>query len=104
MTLRVNRQKNIDNLLCCIKQVGIVGVRSAVVPDAVLLERGSRCAYIASFAEIVRRCNIGSTVVRAALLRCKLEQRVLDACCAPGGKTGHIFRNRAAVGGVGGNR
>ncbi|HNE26260.1 MAG TPA: 16S rRNA (cytosine(967)-C(5))-methyltransferase RsmB, partial [Pseudomonadales bacterium] len=92
MTLRVNRQrKNIDNYCAVLNEAGIVGVRSAMAPDAVLLEQAVNVNALPGFFD--GDCSVQDVAAQlcAPLLRLQAGQRVLDACCAPGGKTSHIL-------------
>ncbi|MEY3742969.1 MAG: hypothetical protein RLZZ541_24, partial [Pseudomonadota bacterium] len=90
MTLRVNTQKiSIDEYMQLLKRQDIeaahLGAQAVVLTKPVPVEK------IPGFtAGIVSVQDYGAQLA-APLLGMKNNMHVLDACCAPGGKTGHIL-------------
>jgi 16S rRNA (cytosine967-C5)-methyltransferase len=60
-------------------------------PAAVQLEHPVSVSALPGFAEGRVSVQDGGAQLAAPLLACKPGMRVLDACAAPGGKTGHIL-------------
>jgi len=92
MSLRVNvlqnsreeyQQKLIEN--------GIESEAIAIAPQALLLQQAVNVNQLPGFSE--GSCSVQDIAAQlcAPLLQLQKGQRVLDACCAPGGKTGHIL-------------
>jgi 16S rRNA (cytosine967-C5)-methyltransferase len=90
MTLRVNLRKT--NPQTYVNQLQEIGVQAHCVgAQAVMLEKPLAVEHLLGFA-------VGQVSVQdygaqhaASLLDLQDGMRVLDACCAPGGKTGHIL-------------
>ena len=80
------------------------GLAAAAAPDvqsAVRLERAVRPSKRCRGSRRARcRCRICRRSMPRALLELDAGQRVLDACAAPGGKTGHILEAMAGRGEV----
>jgi 16S rRNA (cytosine967-C5)-methyltransferase len=70
----------------------------AWAPAAVELEEGVAIAELPGFAEGVVSVQDAGAQLAAPLLDTRPGMRVLDACAAPGGKTGHILENTPALG------
>lgn len=90
MTLRVNTQHgSVAMYLEWLQDEGIVGHQ--VGPSAVALAQPIAVTALPGFAE--GRVSVQDTGAQlaATLLDVQDGQRVLDACAAPGGKTGHIL-------------
>jgi len=90
LTLRVNRRKTgRDDYLKMLADQGIAA--SALGPSAVKLERAVPVAQIPGFAEGMVSVQDAAAQLAAPLLDVRDGMRVLDACAAPGGKTGHLL-------------
>lgn len=90
LTLRVNRRKtDRDDYLRMLAAQGIAA--SALGPYAVRLERPVPVAQIPGFTEGMVSVQDAAAQLAAPLLDVRDGMRVLDACAAPGGKTGHLL-------------
>jgi 16S rRNA (cytosine967-C5)-methyltransferase len=90
MTLRVNAQKiSIDEYMQLLRRQDIEAVE--IGEQAIVLTKPVAVEKIPGFtAGIVSVQDYGAQMA-APLLDMQNNKRVLDACCAPGGKTGHIL-------------
>lgn len=90
MTLRVNAQKsNAEEYFQLLARLGIEATHLG--GQAVMLTKPIPVEQIAGFADGVVSVQDYGAQLAAHLLDLKKGLRVLDACCAPGGKTGHIL-------------
>jgi 16S rRNA (cytosine967-C5)-methyltransferase len=90
LTLRVNRRKtDRDAYLKTLAAQGIAA--SPLGPFAVRLERPVPVAQIPGFTEGMVSVQDAAAQLAAPLLEVRDGMRVLDACAAPGGKTGHLL-------------
>ena len=90
MTLRVNqRQTTVATYLETLSQAGINARQ--IGPFAVRLERALPVQQVPGFAQGMVSVQDAGAQLAAQLLDLKDGMRVLDACAAPGGKTGHIL-------------
>lgn len=90
MTLRVNRQKiTVDEYLQLLARQDISA--SSLGNEAILLAKPVSVEKIPGFSDGVVSVQDYGAQLAAHLLDIKSDHRVLDACCAPGGKTGHIL-------------
>ncbi|HYD61385.1 MAG TPA: 16S rRNA (cytosine(967)-C(5))-methyltransferase RsmB [Noviherbaspirillum sp.] len=90
LTLRVNRRKaSVEQYLQTLAEKEIGATR--IGPSAVRLERPVPVAQIPGFAEGVVSVQDAAAQLAAPLLDLQDGMRVLDACAAPGGKTGHML-------------
>jgi 16S rRNA (cytosine967-C5)-methyltransferase len=90
LTLRVNqRRSEVAAYLRMLAERGIDGRQ--VGPVAVRLTRPLPVNQIPGFAEGVVSVQDAAAQLAAPLLDLRDGMRVLDACAAPGGKTGHIL-------------
>ena len=90
MTLRVNRRRaDPDRALTRLAEAGCPGRRTG--PWAIRLERPVPIADLPGFAEGALSVQDLGAQWAAPLLDVADGQRVLDACAAPGGKTGHLL-------------
>jgi 16S rRNA (cytosine967-C5)-methyltransferase len=90
LTLRVNRRKtSIEDYIHTLSAAGIAAAR--IGPDAVRLEQALPVAQIPGFAEGMASVQDAAAQLAAPLLDLHRGMRVLDACAAPGGKTGHML-------------
>jgi 16S rRNA (cytosine967-C5)-methyltransferase len=92
MTLRVNRLR--ADRAAAAQDLAAVGLRASPVPDvpsALVLEQPADVAALPGFAEGVLSVQDAGAQLAAPLLDPQPGERVLDACAAPGGKTGHLL-------------
>ncbi len=90
MTLRVNTKKtSVEKYLQLLMRQDIEA--SHVGGQAVVLAKPVAVEKIPGFSEGIVSVQDYGAQLAAALLDVKDGMRVLDACCAPGGKTGHIL-------------
>lgn len=90
LTLRVNQRKLSTE--ACLARLKAAGMDARQVgPSAVILEKPLPVSRIPGFAEGQVSVQDAAAQQAAALLDLKDGMRVLDACAAPGGKTGHIL-------------
>ncbi len=90
MTLRINRRKtNVDTYLQQLTQTGIEA--SVLYDTAITLNHPISVDKLPGFAEGLVSVQDFSAQYAARLLDLETGLRVLDACAAPGGKTGHIL-------------
>jgi 16S rRNA (cytosine967-C5)-methyltransferase len=90
MTLRVNRRKTEPSrVLADLHAAGLIGVE--VFPGAIKLEHPVPVARIPGFAEGRVSVQDAGAQWAAGLLDARDGMSVLDACAAPGGKTGHLL-------------
>jgi 16S rRNA (cytosine967-C5)-methyltransferase len=90
MTLRVNTKKiSIENYMQLLARQDIAATHIGM--QAVVLGKPVTVDKIPGFADgVVSVQDLGAQLA-AFLLEAEPNLRVLDACCAPGGKTGHIL-------------
>jgi 16S rRNA (cytosine967-C5)-methyltransferase len=90
LTLRVNcRKTTLENVLADLQAAQLSAVQTG--PRAVTLEHPVPVAKIPGFAEGRVSVQDAGAQWAAQLLDVQDGMRVLDACAAPGGKTGHIL-------------
>ncbi len=92
MTLRVNaRHGDRDGYLARLREAGLDATASPVAPAALTLAAPAAVDQLPGFAAGDVSVQDGAAQLAAGLLDLRPGQRVLDACAAPGGKTGHIL-------------
>lgn len=90
LTLRVNRRKtSTDDYLSLLRESGIDATR--IGAQAIRLSRPLPVSDIPSFAQGWVSVQDAAAQLAAPLLDLSTGMRVLDACAAPGGKTGHLL-------------
>ena len=90
MTLRINRRQT--DTVSYRDQLDESGIAARVLGgQALMLERPLHVDRLPGFAEGRVSVQDYGAQLAAALLNVQAGQRVLDACCAPGGKTGHVL-------------
>jgi 16S rRNA (cytosine967-C5)-methyltransferase len=90
MTLRLNRRKtSAETYLESLKHQDLQA--HALGAEAVVLDKPLPVERIPGFSEGAVSVQDFGAQLAAHLLDVENGQRVLDACCAPGGKTGHIL-------------
>lgn len=90
LSLRVNRRKT--NVVDYIQLLHTNGMAATQIgPDAVRLEKPLPVTQIPGFAQGLVSVQDAAAQLAAPLLDVRDGMRVLDACAAPGGKTGHLL-------------
>ena len=90
LTLRVNRRKtSVNHYLDMLSTAGIAA--QAIGGHGVKLARPLPVAQIPGFADGLASVQDAAAQLAAPLLDLRDGMRVLDACAAPGGKTGHML-------------
>lgn len=92
MSLRVNALQNSrEEYRQQLIAAGIEGEVSDIAPQALLLQNAVNVNQLPGFSE--GSCSVQDIAAQlcAPLLQLQKGQHVLDACCAPGGKTCHIL-------------
>ncbi|WP_202369290.1 16S rRNA (cytosine(967)-C(5))-methyltransferase RsmB [Pseudomonas sp. MWU318] len=101
MILRVNRRHHgRDAYLGLLSDAGIVATPCVYSRDGIVLEAAADVRSLPGFAEGWISVQDEAAQLAADLLDLAPGQRVLDACCAPGGKTCHILEAEPALAGV----
>jgi 16S rRNA (cytosine967-C5)-methyltransferase len=92
MTLRVDRSKiTVEACVTRLKSAGIDAWASQWCPSAVTLEHPRSVIDLPGFAEGLYSVQDAGAQLAGPLLQLQKGQRVLDACAAPGGKTGQLL-------------
>ncbi|MDX1319138.1 MAG: 16S rRNA (cytosine(967)-C(5))-methyltransferase RsmB [Oceanospirillum sp.] len=92
MTLRVNHSKGErDQYLAQLIDADIEAKACDYSPDGIQLENALDVTSLPGFADGHISVQDEAAQLSAQLLQLEPNQRVLDACCAPGGKTAHIL-------------
>ncbi|WP_458723351.1 16S rRNA (cytosine(967)-C(5))-methyltransferase RsmB [Pseudomonas brenneri] len=101
MILRVNRRHNSrDTYLTLLVNAGINASACVYSQDGIVLETAGDVRSLPGFAEGWISVQDEAAQLAADLLDLAPGQRVLDACCAPGGKTCHIMEVQPNLAGV----
>lgn len=101
MILRVNRRHNSrDVYLTLLADAGINASACVYSQDGIVLETAGDVRSLPGFAEGWISVQDEAAQLAADLLDLAPGQRVLDACCAPGGKTCHIMEVQPGLAGV----
>ncbi|MBC3206135.1 16S rRNA (cytosine(967)-C(5))-methyltransferase RsmB [Pseudomonas sp. SWRI111] len=101
MILRVNRRHHSrDAYLALLGEAGIAATPCVYSRDGIVLEAAADVRSLPGFAEGWLSVQDEAAQLAADLLDLAPGQRVLDACCAPGGKTCHILEAEPALAGV----
>ncbi|MDF2179752.1 16S rRNA (cytosine(967)-C(5))-methyltransferase RsmB [Aliiglaciecola sp. CAU 1673] len=90
--LRINRA-NVDaeTFINALSEAGIDYKTSAKHPDAVILTKGTDITALPGFQQGWFAAQDGAAQLAAPLLNPQPQDRILDACAAPGGKTCHLL-------------
>ena len=92
MILRVNRRHHgRDAYLALLGEAGIAATPCVYSRDGIVLEAAADVRSLPGFAEGWISVQDEAAQLAADLLELAPGQRVLDACCAPGGKTCHLL-------------
>ncbi|MEX5544408.1 16S rRNA (cytosine(967)-C(5))-methyltransferase RsmB [Pseudomonas pergaminensis] len=101
MILRVNRRHHSrDAYLQLLTTAGINATPCVYSVDGIVLEAATDVRSLPGFAEGWISVQDEAAQLAADLLDLAPGQRVLDACCAPGGKTCHILEVQQDLAGV----
>ncbi|OEC57086.1 MULTISPECIES: 16S rRNA (cytosine(967)-C(5))-methyltransferase RsmB [Pseudomonas] len=101
MILRVNRRHHSrDAYLQLLADAGINATSCVYSADGIVLEAAADVRSLPGFAEGWISVQDEAAQLAADLLDLAPGQRVLDACCAPGGKTCHILEVEKGLAGV----
>ncbi len=101
MILRVNRRHHSrDGYLQLLVEAGIEAQPCAYSQDGIVLAAACDVRNLPGFAEGWISVQDEAAQLAADLLDLAPGQRVLDACCAPGGKTCHILEVEPRLAGV----
>jgi len=94
MILRVNQQHGSRNdSLTQLSEAGINACEVESCPNGVLLESPCDVYALPGFSDGKASVQDGAAQLVAEILELKPNLRILDACAAPGGKTGHILEH-----------
>ncbi|KTD03793.1 Ribosomal RNA small subunit methyltransferase B [Legionella geestiana] len=97
MTLRVNaRQSSVSEYLKRLQDSGIEASACQFSADGVVLKVALDVADVPGFFDGVVSVQDEAAQLACALLEVQPHMRVLDACCAPGGKLCHILEQANA--------
>ena len=92
MTLRANLHRtDRDSLVAELEQAGFAAGPGQICPSAVQLDSAIAVHRIPGFEQGLASVQDEGAQLAAYLLNPKNGDRVLDACAAPGGKTGHLL-------------
>lgn len=93
LTLRVNRRRtDVDHYLAMLREAGIAAAINPACGDtAVTLREPLPVERLPGFADGLVSVQDAGAQCAAVLLGVRDGMRVLDACAAPGGKTGHLL-------------
>ncbi len=92
LTLRVNRRRiSRDDYAAKLRAAGLSARPVEFAPDALVLDSAVPVERLPGFSEGEVSVQDASAQLAADLLQLEDGQRVLDACCAPGGKTAHAL-------------
>ncbi len=92
LSLRVNLQKiSREAYLVQLAQAGLEGQALIFSPAGIVLKEAVSVYQLPGFTQGLVSVQDEAAQLAAALLDLKAQQRVLDACAAPGGKTAHLL-------------
>jgi len=98
MTLRVNQQQQkVEDYLQELIAAGMQAERHAAASEGITLTEACDVHKLPGFAKGVVSVQDGAAQLAVSLLDLQAGQRVLDACCAPGGKTCHILESESKL-------
>ncbi|MFJ2687170.1 16S rRNA (cytosine(967)-C(5))-methyltransferase RsmB [Pseudomonas sp. NPDC087342] len=101
MILRVNRRHQTrDAYIGLLSEAGIAASPCVYSRDGIILDAAADVRSLPGFAEGWISVQDEAAQLAADLLDLAPGQRVLDACCAPGGKTCHILEVEPGLAGV----
>ena len=92
MTLRVNRlHQTREQYLVSLHEAGLPAQPNPQLPDALTLTQAAQVEQLPGFAAGDVSVQDGAAQLAALLVDPQPGMRILDACAAPGGKTGHLL-------------
>ncbi|HNC70169.1 MAG TPA: 16S rRNA (cytosine(967)-C(5))-methyltransferase RsmB, partial [Pseudomonadales bacterium] len=98
LTLRVNAARSTRaQWLTGAAAAGVAAHAGTIADDAVMLAHASDVARIPGFVEGIVSVQDEGAQLAATLLHCGSDQRVLDACAAPGGKACHLLERHPTL-------
>lgn len=98
MTLRVNQQKiAADEYQKILQQQNISAGTVNYAPAALVLTEACDVRQLPGFADGWVSVQDAGAQLAAQILRPQPQERVLDACAAPGGKTAHLFEQQPCI-------
>lgn len=101
ITLRINPQlTDRDSYLRQLTEAGIEAEASPTARDGIRLLSRCDITTLPGFAEGLFSVQDGAAQLAAELLAPEAGELVLDACCAPGGKTVHLLQLQPALKGL----
>lgn len=101
MVLRVNRlRQSRDQYLARLTRGGLAASAHPFSETAVVLESPVAVTGLPGFAEGDVSVQDAAAQLAAPLLDARAGARVLDACAAPGGKTGHLLEHTPGLAGL----
>lgn len=98
MTLRVNRLRTTrEEYLVQLQQAGIAASATEYSTNGIRLNQPCDVQQLPGFADGLCSVQDEAAQLSASLLDLQPDQRVLDACCAPGGKTCDILETEPGI-------
>ena len=98
LTLRVNQQQfSREAYLAQLSECGFEAQATVFSKDGITLAAPCDVTTLPGFSAGAVSVQDEAAQLAAELLMLEPEQRVLDACCAPGGKTCHILESQAQL-------
>jgi 16S rRNA (cytosine967-C5)-methyltransferase len=98
MTLRVNTARiSVADMAARLQEAGMA-TKPGIAATSLVLEEPCDIASLPGFAEGLVSVQDAGAQLAAELLDAQPGERVLDACAAPGGKTGHILERTPQLG------
>lgn len=98
MVLRVNQAKvTVQDYLQRLINAGINAEAHPIVPSAIILTDACEVDSLPNFREGWASVQDSAAQLAVSLLDLAPGLRVLDACCAPGGKTGHLLESEPGL-------
>ena len=98
MTLRVNALKcSRDDYMQRLEDAGMAASVTQHSAQGIILDKPVDVFELPGFKQGLVSVQDEAAQLAAALLELAPDQRVLDACCAPGGKTCHILESMSAL-------
>ncbi|RJG50661.1 16S rRNA (cytosine(967)-C(5))-methyltransferase RsmB [Motilimonas pumila] len=98
MWLRVNQQRHSTaEYQALLAEQDIVSDVSAISPHALMLEKPTDVSKLPSFMQGDASVQDAAAQMAASLLAPQANERILDACAAPGGKTAHLLEIQPGI-------
>jgi len=98
MALRVNRARILrEEYLQLLEDQGVAASAHAALPDAVLLEQGVDVRQLPGFTEGLVSVQDCAAQHVADIIAPQPDERILDACAAPGGKACHLLERQSRL-------